>query len=342
MDQQLDFVAIGDTVVDAFIRLKNTEAHIDAEHHLNNGQRVDEKSSEICMTFGTKIPYDFSKIVYAVGNSANATVSAARLGLKSALISNLGKDDDGQKCLESLKNDGVDTQYIKTFEGMKTNYHYVLWYGDERTILIKHEDFPYSLPLSSPGPRWIYLSPLNEKSLSFHMEIADYLATHPETKLAFQPGSFQIRFGAEPLKNLYAHTEIFFCNVEEARIILKTDEPEPKNLAKMMAGLGPKISVITDGPKGAYVYDGKDSWYMPVYPDPKPPYDRTGAGDSFASTFVAAIALGKTPDEAITWAPINSMSVVQKIGAQEGLLSREELENYLNNAPADYKVVKLD
>jgi len=90
------------------------------------------------------------------------------------------------------------------------------------------------------------------------------------------------------------------------------------------------------------VFDGSDSWFMPIYPDPAPPYERTGAGDSFASTFISALALGKTPSEAIAWAPINSMSVVQKVGAQEGLLTREALEKLLAEAPDNYKAVKLD
>jgi hypothetical protein len=51
--------------------------------------------------------------------------------------------------------------------------------------------------------------------------------------------------------------------------------------------------------------------------------------------------LGKTPLEALAWGPINSMSVVQKVGAQEGLLTLEKLEEYLKNAPADYKAKKI-
>lgn len=332
--EQLDFVGIGDTVVDAFIRLKPDQAHAVC--------KIDNSSCEICMPFGAKVPYDFVRVIHAVGNSANACVSASRLGLKSALITNLGKDEDGAKCLASLTNDKVDTRYILQYNDIKTNYHYVLWYNDERTILIKHEDFPYTLPLGDVGPRWLYLSSLNEKSLEFHHEIAAYLAKHPETKLSFQPGGFQIKLGVEALKDLYAHTEVFFCNIEEARLILKTEEPEPKNLVKMISALGPKTVVVTDGPRGAYVYDGVDAWFMPIYPDPVPPYERTGAGDSFASAFVSALALGKTPSEAITWAPINSMSVVQKIGAQEGLLTREALEKLLAEAPENYKAVKLD
>lgn len=333
MGEQLDFVGIGDTVVDAFIRLKKDQAHAVCN--------IDNSSCEICMSFGAKVPFDFVTVCYAVGNSANACVSASRLGLKSALITNLGNDDDGKKCLASLRKDGVGTDYIKEYDGIKTNYHYVLWYDSERTILIKHEDFPYTLPLGDVGPRWIYLSSLNEKSLTYHHEIAEYLAKHPETKLSFQPGGFQIKLGVEALKDLYAHTEVFFCNVEEARLILKSEALQPKDLAKNISTLGPKIVVITDGPKGAYVYDGVDSWFMPIYPDPAPPYERTGAGDSFASAFISALALGKTPSEAITWAPINSMSVVQKVGAQEGLLTRDQLEKYLADAPESYKAVKL-
>ena len=98
-----------------------------------------------------------------------------------------------------------------------------------------------------------------------------------------------------------------------------------------------KIVVITDGTKGAYAYDGQDAWFMPPYPDPLPPYERTGAGDAFSSTFVAGLAMGKTIEEALMMAPINSMSVVQKIGAQEGLLTLLELEKYLERAPEDYK-----
>jgi ribokinase len=80
---------------------------------------------------------------------------------------------------------------------------------------------------------------------------------------------------------------------------------------------------------------------MPPYPDPKPPFERTGAGDAFASTFTVALALGKTLEEALMWGPVNSASVVQDIGAQRGLLSRAQIEEWLAKAPTDYKPRKL-
>ena len=108
-----------------------------------------------------------------------------------------------------------------------------------------------------------------------------------------------------------------------------------------MRDLGPEIVVITDGPKGAYSYDGNEYLFMPIYPDPKPPYSRTGAGDAFSSTIVAGLIAGKTLAEALAWAGINSMAVVQQVGAQRGLLTREKLEEYLKNAPENYKAKAL-
>ena len=62
---------------------------------------------------------------------------------------------------------------------------------------------------------------------------------------------------------------------------MDTKEDKPLEIMKMMSWLGPKIVVITDGNKGAYAYNGDEAWFMPPYPDPKPPYERTGAGDAF-------------------------------------------------------------
>ena len=130
---------------------------------------------------------------------------------------------------------------------------------------------------------------------------------------------------------------MFFCNKEEAQRILETNENDILKLLKMISALGPKISVITEGINGAYSYDGTEMLFMRPYPDPKPPLERTGAGDSFSATFTAALVLGMSIKDALKWAPINPMSVVQQVGAQAGLLTRKELEEYLAKAPSDYE-----
>lgn len=334
MATRYDFVSIGDITIDAFIELSKKDARVVCD--------IEGRPCQLMMNFGDKLPYEDVVIVPAVGNSPNAAVAAHRLGLRSALYCNLGHDRNGKDCLDALRQEGISTDFVKVHERKNTNYHYVLRYGAERTILIKHEVFQYVLPDFGLPPRFLYFSSVGESGLPLHFEIAKYLKDHPETKLVFQPGTFQIRLGYEKLKELYAVTEIFFCNKEEAQTILGIKEKDLLTLLRGLKKLGPKLPVITDGPNGAYVLEEDGSaWHMPMYPDPKEPVDRTGAGDSFSSTFTAAIALGLSPHEALAWGPINSMSVVQYIGAQKGLLTREQLEEYLKNAPADFKAKKL-
>lgn len=334
MSEQYDFVAFGDIVVDAFIELNLDQADVSTD--MDTGRKT------LHMPFGSKLPYNDVTVVDAVGNSPNAAVSAHRLGLKSALVTNVGNDGRGKDCLNALRQEGVHTDYVKVHEDKGTNYHFVLRYGPERTILINHEQYPYIIPDFAAPPRFIYFSSIGEHGVDFHFDIAKYVKDNPETKLVFQPGTFQIKLGPEKLKELYEVTEIFFCNKEEAQEILNSTEQDVPTLIRAFKGLGPKMPVITDGPNGAYVVDEQDvAWHMPMYPDPAPPVDRTGAGDSFSSTFTAAIAMGMTPAEALAWGPVNSMSVVQHIGAQKGLLSKEQLQQYLADAPEDYKARQL-
>lgn len=324
---KLDFLAIGDIVSEPFIRLKDA--------YIATGESDEEN---LCMRFGDKIPYDTVTFVPAVGNASNAAVAAARLGLASALRGYVGDDSHGKECLEVLTKEGVDTSYMVTEKGKKTNYHFVLWFNTDRTILVKHEDFAYTVPEVAENPAWVYLSSLSENSLPYHDALANWLIANPDIKFAFQPGTFQMSLGSEKLKKLYERSDLFFCNREEAARILGTkDTSDIKALLTSIRALGPKIAVITDGTEGAYAYDGSKALFIPMYPDTRGPFERTGAGDAFASTVCAALALGKPIEEALLWGPINSMSVVQDVGAQKGLLARAELEAYLLNAPKDYR-----
>lgn len=331
--KNFDLVSIGDIVTDAFIRLgriSGADTHKDPEKH----------REELCISFGDKIPYEFVKVVSAVGNSTNAAVAAARLGLRSANITNQGADEVGGKNLAVLREEGVSTDYVFSHSGMDSNYHYVLWYDAERTILVKHESYPYKMP-EDFKTSWLYLSSMGASSEAFHKEIEKYLDANPDTNLAFQPGTFQITLGPEKLGKIYQRSNIFFCNKEESQRIVGTDEEDIKVLLTSMSRLGPRIVVITDGPKGAYAYDRKKFLSIPLYPDIAAPYERTGAGDAYASTIVSALALGKPLEEALLWGPVNSMYVVQKIGAREGLLHRTELEKCLAEAPVDYRLKEL-
>ena len=73
-DEVIDVLCVGDVVTDVFIKLLD-----DVEHTFTN-----EQGKWLAIPFGTKIPFDHTEILHAVGNAANAAVSFSRLGLNAA------------------------------------------------------------------------------------------------------------------------------------------------------------------------------------------------------------------------------------------------------------------
>ncbi|UTX51209.1 carbohydrate kinase family protein [Candidatus Saccharibacteria bacterium TM7i] len=325
-------LAIGDTFTDAFIKLNDDTAKVE----------TDEAGKKwLSVEFGAKFPYDTVDIVEAVGPSPNAAVAFSRLGAQSGLMTYIGDDETGASTLEYLRDEKIKTDTVSVQPGAKSNYWYVLRYGADRTMLTKNEGYEYTWQEPEQVPDWVYLAQSGDAAWELHEQLLEYLEKHPETKLAFQPGTVHFTWGAEKLADVYRRSEIVILNREEAALVTGLPIDSLADLTNAFHAMGPKIVVITDGPDGAYASDGERLLQIPNYPDPADPVDRTGAGDAFASTIVTALALGESLDTALRWAPINSMNVVQHIGAQTGLLTREEIEGHLANAPEDYGVRHL-
>ncbi len=316
---EIDFLGIGDTVVDDFIKLK--DAHVTC--------KVNKEDCEICLRFGDKVPFESSTIIYGVGNSANAAVAAARLGFKSAIMTNIGGDEYGNKIIRNFTDEKVDTSYITTHEKAPSNYHYVLWYGDERTILVNHFAYEYNFIAPTTTPKILYLSSL-AGAAEYHDSIAEYLEAHPSIYFCFQPGTFQIKLGAARLKRLYARTSMLVVNKEEAQRILglpdTADDIEP--LLKGLNKLGAQTVIVSDDAAGAYALTpGEPSTiHLPMYKGEKAPVDKTGAGDSFTTTTCLYFSSGMPLKDAMLRGMINASSVVADIGAQRGLLTKDALE----------------
>lgn len=319
---KFDIITIGDSAVDAFIRLKEAELNCD----------LNREACRICFKFASKIPYETVTEIPAGGNSANVALGTAKLGLRVSYLTNLGQDDHGQKILNKLQDKNIDTSLIKIHPDLATNYNYVLWYADDRTILVRHENYPYELP-GLPQSDWIYLTSLAENSPKIYDPLKRFLQNNPETNLAFSPGTMQIRAGYEALIDFYKRTKVFFANKQEVMTILKTNNEKIEVLATELKKMGPKIVVITDADNGSFALDEKNFWHCPAFFPEEKLIERTGAGDAFASAFLVATKEGLPTDQALVWGAINSSSVVKKIGPHEGLLTKEEIKEYLVQNP---------
>jgi sugar/nucleoside kinase (ribokinase family) len=154
-------------------------------------------------------------------------------------------------------------------------------------------------------------------------QLLDHLKRSPKQHLAFNPGTLQLRRGLKSLKPVIARSDFFVVNKEEAARLLEDGERPIKNMLMSFHHLGAKIVAITDGPRGSYATDGKETWYCPIFPGPI--VERTGAGDSYTIGFVYGLFHRFHLPECMRIGSANAWSVVQKIGPQAGLLTQAKL-----------------
>jgi ribokinase len=303
-----DIVSIGDCTIDAFLEINKDEPMVHTE--------IKKDRSQLCFSFGDKIPYE-SLTLLSAGNANNVAVGMSRLGFKSAFYGTVGNDHNSHVILHKLHAEKVSTEFISAQKGMQTNFHTVLWYRGERTILIKHQPYKYKIPKAMANTSWVYLTSVGPKGLALHPQIEAFLKKNKKIRMSFNPGTFQLRMGVKKLIPLFRLTEILFLNKEEAQLMVGNLGGDIYKLSLALHKLGPKVVVITDGLKGSYAFAGGEFYTCGIYPHH--PIEATGAGDAFATAFTAAVMQGLPVSDALRWGARNGASVAEKIGPQAGL-----------------------
>lgn len=312
-----DFLAIGDCVVDAFLTIE--EAAVTCE--------LKQEVCKLCLTYGEKVPLESIVKIAGAGNASNVAIGAARLGWHSTIHSIVGNDLNGEDIQNTWKKERVDTSLVQIDKDHETNYHTVLNFHNERTILIYHQPRHYSLP-RLPESRWIYYTSLGHGHERLEGQLLRYLESHPNTQLIFQPGTFQLRRGKKALAAVIEKSTILAMNKQEAQHVLETENESLSFLSQKLHALGAKIVVITDGHYGSYASDGKTLWFCPIFPTKVT--EMTGAGDSYTLGFAYGYDRTNSIPEAMRYGTANSWSVVQYIGPHKGLLSARGFSQTLN------------
>jgi ribokinase len=319
--ESFDLISVGDATVDVFMTPIESETLC----------KRDTKECYIAFSYGDKIPVKNLEFTIG-GNAANNAVGTRRLGVKNSIVLTIGSDTVGNLIKEKLLEEGVDVTYIIQQTASSSNYSSIINYAGERTIFTYHAPRSYEFPVQLPKVPWVYLTSMGESYRPFYNHMVDWLRTHVEVKLAFNPGSWQLRDGLEGINSVLQLTHIFFVNREEAEKIAGFGDSagKEKELLMAVAKLGPKIVIITDGEKGCLSFDGQK--FLKVGILPVDAYERTGAGDAFGSGCLAALVEGKPLEEALLWGTVNSASVIGYTGAQKGLLKQEELPVWIKRA----------
>jgi ribokinase len=328
MEENFDLLTIGDATVDVFMTPIESETNCS----------LDDKECVICFPYGEKIPVKNLEFTIG-GNAANNAVGVTRLGVKAAIVLTLGDDTIGNLIVERLISERVDTTYVIRQPATSSNYSTVINYAGERTIFSYHAPRSYEFPVQLPVTPWVYLTSMGESYRPFYNHIADWLKKNPQVKLAFNPGTWQVRAGVEGLKDIFNLTTFIFVNREEAEKFtgINSSQGKEEELLTGLGKLGPKNAIVTDAANGSFAFDGNKFLKCPIFDIPV--LERTGAGDSFGSGVLAALIKGKSLDEALVWGTVNSASVVGFVGAQKGLLKESEMQEWGERAKsAEVKV----
>lgn len=299
-------VTIGKATQDVF--LKSANEFMQFEH---KGVKYEE------LPVGQKL--DLDEVIFSTGgNVTNAAVTFARQGLNSKFAWCIGKDAPSEAIMQSLDSEGVDTSHVYQGDRFKASYSVVLMLaGGERTILNYHGTMPHAhdheldLSVVEEGD-WIYISSLGDMEL---LEMIISRAAQHNVKVMLNPAGVELQ-NTEKLKGLLEDVEVLTVNKEEAQMIVHGETLE--ELARHARHYCPVV-IVSDGPNGAVATDGKTMIHAGMYED-VPVVDRTGGGDAFGSGFLSQFAQGKSLRESVVFASANSTSVVQFIGAKEGIL----------------------
>lgn len=318
-----DLISIGDTAIDTFVPL--IEAEVEESHRGN--------VKKLILPWGAKVPVGESVSVVA-GNAANNAVGSARLGLKTAIYTNVGNKDDDEaddRIMARFKKEKVETRYVIQNKELRSNHSIILNYEGERTILVYHEKWKYDLP-DLDRAKWVYLTSMSASYVESNVieQLVNYL-DRTNAKLAYQPGTFQIKQGLKNNAKLLARCAVFVVNLEEAKLLLGhsvKDSIPVKKLLQGLADLGIQQVVLTDGGEGSYGFDGVRYYKLGVIPAKL--VEMTGAGDAYATGVVAGLSAGESLEKAMRWGAINSASVVEQVGAQAGLLTASQMKDRLS------------
>lgn len=292
----------------------------------------------LCFEYGAKIGIQKAFFTFG-GGAANTAVVFSRLGLKTATILRVGDDEDGWAVIQNLQRNKVETKFVQIDKKDKTGFSFIVTFGPtkEHTAFLyrgANDNLQLTINNLQLTTKWFYVASLSGEEWRKVMNAI--IAT--KSRLAWNPGARQLAAGLAGLKKYLRKTEILFVNKDEA-IELTMSLPkykkmgavwlnQPKNLFKVLAELGPKILVITDGEKGAYAFDGKKIYYQMSLS--KKVIDTTGAGDSFCSSFVAGqILYHGDIAKFLKLGAINSAYNLMGIGAQEPLLTRAQAEKLM-------------
>lgn len=290
----------------------------------------------IAFEYGAKIPSQTAYFTMG-GGGQNVAVALSKLGLKVSLLTAVGGDGIAEEIRQNLKINNIDQSLVKVYPKDRSSFSFIINTG----IFNEHIIFTYrganyliqidQADLQKIKTSWFYLTSLQGDYWKSNLQKIFKVVSEKKIKISWNPGGTQLASGYKYLSRYFKLTEILHLNKDEAIELVLSCGKKVTNIEKLLITVktwGPRLVVVTDGPNGAYAFDGKKIYYRKA-PNTKG-INTTGAGDSFCSAFVWGIIRYNDIKLGLQAGIINSNSVITEIGAQNGLLNNKQIKKELN------------
>jgi len=280
------------------------------------------------------------------GGAANTAVGLKRLGFRAGFCGIVGSDQWGEKMLENLKREGVDSSCATIVEGETSSFSVILSVETgERVILYEPGTNAHLHDVTFDRERvalanWVYLNRLLEQGCEIEDDLTAILAAEGGPHLTWNPGGCQLEVGLDASNNrrLLQHTDLLLLNREEALTFAKASSVD--EALRTLSAAGARKIFVTDGRNGSIATDGVKRYSCRVIPATVV-VDTTGAGDAFGTGATWALLQEFDLPTALQAGTINAANVVGAIGAQAGLLTDIEMRERLQQVHLDVEVSSL-
>ena len=313
MEKKYDVITIGSATRDIYVQSRAMQSLRDDSFHTGEG---------ICVPSGSKV--EVENLQFTTGGSAvNSAVTFAYQGLKTAIICKAGQDSRGEPIKEQLDELGVSTEHMVMDKELLTAVSIIFHSpSGERSIFVYRGASSHLRPQEVDldllkETKWVYVTHLGGESSALFEPILK-TAKENGVKVALNPGSTQLKMGKDMIP-LLKYVDVLFVNQEEAALLTGIDFKKEEEVFKKLDEWMDGIVVMTKGPDGVSVSDGKNKWDAPSLKEPKF-VDRTGAGDAFGSGFITAMIKGGSIEDAIQLGSANATAVLSEWGSNIGLL----------------------
>ncbi len=277
------------------------------------------------------------------GAESNVCIGLTRLGHSAGWVSRVGDDEFGRYVVSAIRAEGVDVSQVRKDPQASTAVYF-----KERRALGGGSVYYYrkgsAASRLSPddidtdyltGARVLLgsgITPALSESCRETLLHAIRVAKSAGLLVVFDPNlRLKLWEADEARRTLLSFIEladIVLPGQEEAEFL--TGEEDPVAAGRALRAMGPKQVIVKVGAEGAWVFTQDGDEHIPGFPVERV-VDPVGAGDAFASGYIAGLLEGMRPSEATRLANACGAFATGVPGDIEGMPEREHVDALTRN-----------